>query len=100
LVLFAFGVFTYLSPRSPFQPGKLIALQSYYRLERGVKGRGGCAPSQMLSPFQTNKQKQYKCLEFERGIKGVSVSNQPNENSTLSFIQSFSLLLGNSGRLR
>jgi hypothetical protein len=43
-----------LTPLSPLQPETSTINKRYYRLERGVQQRGGFAPSQILSPSQTN----------------------------------------------
>jgi hypothetical protein len=41
------------SPLTPLQPELLRTIQRILWLERGVKERGGFAPSQILSPSQT-----------------------------------------------
>jgi hypothetical protein len=69
---------TLLSPASLFGINRW-----YFWLERGIEERGGEAPSHILSPSQTKKNRVLRLNLFERGIKGVSVINGTKQTESI-----------------
>jgi hypothetical protein len=66
----------YASPLTPLQPVLTGTPEDFLTGEGGVIGRGRSTLSELTSPSQTNENRVLKIIQFERGIKGVSIPKQ------------------------